>query len=384
MITEDLKKQFISQVTAVKRILIAVPHRLQADTAGTATALALFLGKLKKEAEILASEDFFKKFPFLPQKGVRLQTTIAATQSLAVVVNTQTKPLAELSYNQEVGRVKIFLKSGGELFAPEDISFETERAPYDLIVLLGAQSLEDLGLAFEASAELFYNTVKINIDNHPGNKYFGGLNLVDINASSVSEIVFSLFEEFEAELLDEDISTSLLAGIISRTNSFQHSTVTPKSFLQASRLVAAGARQQEIVQTLFKNKPLPMLRLWGRALARLEDLGEVAVCAISQSDFDKAEAGVALVPEVIKELSASLSNKSAVSVLAQAPNSVKIFLALKAGFGEEALAEEFGAPLEHKGLLNSPFMLWEFELPQTDIKSAQDRLVKAVESLAKA
>ena len=115
----------------------------------------------------------------------------------------------------------------------------------DLIIALEAHSLEDLGGLYEHNADLFFETPKINIDNNPENEYFGAVNLVDVTATSVAEILTGLLQEYEAQLLDEDIATCLLTGIISKTQSFQDVQTTPRAFLKASELVSLGGRQQD-------------------------------------------------------------------------------------------------------------------------------------------
>ena len=132
--------------------------------------------------------------------------------------------------------------------------------------------MEDLGSLNEHNADLFFETPKINVDNKAENEYFGAINLVDVTATSVAEILAGLLQEYEAQLLDEDILLPcLLTGIISKTQSFQHVQTTPRAFLKASELVALeGGRQQEIIKNIYKTKPLSLLKLWGRALARMK------------------------------------------------------------------------------------------------------------------
>jgi len=376
MLTEEQLKQFASLINSAKKALISVPEALSPDTAGAALALALFLQKQEKQAEILTGGNFLESYPFLP-KFDAVKTALAGVQSLAVVINTSQKPLEEISYSKEAGRAKIFLKSKGEFFTSEDITFETQKAPYDLAIILGAQSLEDLGKVFETNTEVFYDTPKLNIDNHPGNKHFGGLNLVDINASSVCEIVAFLLKEYEAELVDEDISTSLLAGIVARTNSFQHPRVSPASFLAASELVSKGARQQEIVKALFKTKSLGLLKLWGRALAKLKEGTNFALSVLNESDFQKSGAELIQVPLALKEIVENFSGKEFLAILTETTEGVKLFLSGREQIPTQ-IAEIFTLGKQIKGLLNAPRQLWEFGPIQTSLEEAEAKLTEAL------
>ena len=119
----DSTKQFFNQLNNAKRILIALPAGLSADAASAGSALAMFLKRLNKEVEVLASENYEDSLPFLPKTGL-LKLVLHSSQSLAVVVDTSKKPLEELSYAQEDGRAKIFLKGKTEIFTPEEVSLK--------------------------------------------------------------------------------------------------------------------------------------------------------------------------------------------------------------------------------------------------------------------
>ncbi|MEK7617995.1 MAG: hypothetical protein AAB410_02515 [Patescibacteria group bacterium] len=379
----DSTKQFFNQLNNAKRILIALPAGLSADAASAGSALAMFLKRLNKEVEVLASENYEDSLPFLPKTGL-LKLVLNSSQSLAVVVDTTKKALEEISYAQEEGRAKIFLKGKTEIFTPEEVSFETVRnTPYDLAIILGAQDLNDLGTVFAQNPDLFYETPKINIDNNPGNKLFGAINLIDINAASLSEIITTMLQEYETDLFNEDIATCLLAGIMAKTNSFQHAQVSPKSFIQAGLLVEKGARQQEIVRALFKTRSLPLLKLWGRSLARLKDFGDWTLSQLNFSDFEKAEADETYLPQVLKDLLENLSGKLAVGIVSQTDPSggLKLVIAFKRGVDVPGLFGEFGAgrilPLAVPGAYDA----WQFNIDSFSLEEVEAKLVSLMPKL---
>jgi phosphoesterase RecJ-like protein len=133
--------------------------------------------------------------------------------------------------------------------------------------------MERIGPAYEKNSQLFYELPVINIDHHAGNSHFGKINLVDLTATSTSEILVSVMEALagDPKFIDEEIATALLTGIITDTNSFQNANTTPKSLTVAAQLVACGGRQQDIIKNIYKTKPLSTLRLWGRVLSNLHD-----------------------------------------------------------------------------------------------------------------
>ena len=84
--------------------------------------------------------------------------------------------------------------------------------------------------------------------------------MVDIVAASTAEVVYEILKS-RPSLIDEDAATALLAGITSKTNSFQSSSTTPDSFARAAELVQLGAHQQEIIRALFKTRAFAMVKL---------------------------------------------------------------------------------------------------------------------------
>lgn len=318
----DNHQEIFGQLTKAKRILVALPQVLSPDSVASGLALKLFLKKMDKDVEVISSGLLSKELQFLPD-AVSIRKELVASKALVAVLNTSKQELGEISYQVSPGKVSIFLKPKVGLFSPQDITFENEKFPYDLVIVLDCRSLEDLGPVFEQSADVFFETPIVNIDNHPGNKNFGSINLVDLTATAISEMLASLLEKYESRLLDEDIATCLLTGIINKTNSFQHARTTPNAFLKASGLINLGARQQEVIKFLFKSKPLSLLKLWGRALARLKTKDELslAYCLLTLSDFEKSESSAVDLPGVLKEIVANVSGYQAVAILAELPQS---------------------------------------------------------------
>jgi nanoRNase/pAp phosphatase (c-di-AMP/oligoRNAs hydrolase) len=299
-----------------------------------------------------------------------------------VVVDTSKKQLEELSYETSDTKASIFLKAkDGQTFSPEDISFGKERAPYDLVFTLDAASLNSLGGLFEQNPEVFYETPKINIDHKAENEFFGAVNLVDLSATSVGEILAQVFEKFEEQLVDEDIATCLLTGIISKTDSFQHARTTPRAFLSASQLIALGGRQQDIVQSLYKTKPLSFLRLWGRVLARLkgEDNQNLMYGVLNDQDFEKAGASPSDLPQALVDLLANVAGKLVVAILAPQNGNSIAFIALHNSVPEERLYS-LGLPKTTTQLSPYPYKLLEFSLPEK-ISEVENKLVESVKGL---
>ena len=135
----------------------------------------------------------------------------------------------------------------------------------------------------------------INIDHHASNSEFGTINYVDITASATTQMLLPIIRKIEEatgqDLMDADIATLLLAGIITDTGSFQHSNTTPNAFAVAAELLDYGARQQEIIKHVYKTKSLATLKLWGQVLSKIQFDKDYRFVWSTVSQKDLAETG---------------------------------------------------------------------------------------------
>ncbi len=122
-------------------------------------------------------------------------------------------------------------------------------------------------------------------DHHPSNPKFGTVNFVIPDAASTCEIVTAFADE-AGFTITSDIATSLLTGVYTDTGGLVHSNTTPRVYRTVARLLRAGARQQAIVQHVFRTAKISTLRLWGRVLEKISLTDEGgAISALTEGDF---------------------------------------------------------------------------------------------------
>lgn len=304
----DIKQKLFSLIRDSSRFLLPLPQNPNGDVFGSVIAFAEFLKKNGKEVEIVSLQESSETLSFL-QGSLEIKNSPELEQNFVISLSTANAKVDEISYHQANEAVEIQVKPKNGRFAPADVSFKTENSNFDLIICLGVQSLDQYGDLYNRNAEAFFNIPKVNIDNHVKNENFGTVNIVEVTSSSVSEIVFELLKDFGTEI-GSQMATAMLAGIISSTNSFQNNKTTPNSFLRASELISAGANQQEIIQHLFKTKDLRVLKLWGRAMARLSSIPQVATyySMLSIQDLQKSGATEKDLPKVLQEFAANVAD----------------------------------------------------------------------------
>lgn len=200
--------------------------------------------------------------------------------------------------------LRIYLTPENGAIDPRDFSFIPAKFKFDLAIVIGSPDKEHLGKIYEENPDIFYELPLINIDNHSDNELFGQVNLVDITASSASEILAEILEKGVLGNINETVSESLLAGIISATESFQKKNTTPKCLQIASRLMDKGADQQKIIRAFYKTQPLHLLKLWGRVMAQVKWNEELKLIwtLVTVEDLVQSRAMVADLPRVLEKI----------------------------------------------------------------------------------
>jgi len=297
-------QQAYKLLTKSEHILVVLSEHPSTDAIAAGLGVFLMLQKLEKKIKVVASRfELPPSHQFLP-KSKEISSSLTQLRKFIISVDTAHTPVEELSYDIIDDKLHIYISPKKGFFSERDVTTSASEYTYDLIITLDAPNFPSLGSVFEDNADFFYQTPIINIDHHAGNEQFGQVNIVDIIATSVSEIVFELLKEFGHNILDEHIATNLLAGIISKTKSFRSLNATPKSLNIASHLIAQGARREEIINNLYRTKSLSVIQLWGRALARLksEDNGLFVYSKLNANDFERSGGSPEDLPGILDEI----------------------------------------------------------------------------------
>ncbi|MDD5032327.1 MAG: DHH family phosphoesterase [Patescibacteria group bacterium] len=318
------EQQIFEQIKKANNILITFSHVWNGDSVASALALFLFLKKIGKSVEIVAEEPrnnaarptANKLFSFLPAFS-EIKNELENLRKFIISLDVTNAKVSQIKYKLEKNCLNFIISPKEGFFTEDDITSSTGGFKYDLIIVLDAPDLESLGKIYDNDTEFFYKTSIVNIDHHSDNEEFGQINFIELNAVSVSEILFSLFESYSRELIDEDIATCLLAGIIYKTRSFKTPNITPHTLNSTSELISMGARREEIVNMLYRSRTLNVLKLWGRVLARLSgSLDNVLVWStLSHIDFLKTEAGEEDLDEVIDELIVNIPMAKIIAII---------------------------------------------------------------------
>jgi nanoRNase/pAp phosphatase (c-di-AMP/oligoRNAs hydrolase) len=305
----SLQDQIKNQIESAQNILVLTKQKAPDETIAASWGLFHFLKNLGKNPTVLDNGPHFEKMKFLsvPEK---IEKSIIGARDFVLSFSTKYNKIIDFRTIEKKDVFEIYITPEKETIDPRDFSFIPAKFKYDLIITLGCTNLDDLGPLKEKNSDLFFEVPLVNIDNSNLNENFGQLNLVDLNTSSVSEIVAELAKNLGEQNIDEKCAQSFLAGLIAATGNFQSSRTTPHTFLTASWLIERGANQQKIIQHLMKTQSFPFMKLWGRVMARLnwDEKLKMAWSLVSIEDFVKSRTTHEELPLILERIKDNFSS----------------------------------------------------------------------------
>lgn len=306
-------------IREAKNILL-LPSSPDGDSIGSSLALLKVFQKMGKKAMVVSMNEVPDYLQFLPYTGEILEE-LPQSNDFVITLSTQAAEVDHLKYEMEADKIKIIVTPKQGEFTAHDVQFPLTGENFDLIITVDTGDLVQLGGFYEDHQALFKKLPVLNIDHHASNGRFGTHNLLDLSVASTTQMLTPMIMDFEKEtgqtLIDEDVATLLLVGIITDTGSFQHSNTTPEAFEVAADLLERGARQQDIIKRIFKTKSLATLKLWGRVLSKIkyEPETRLVYSTITQADLDETGADIEDSGGIIDELMSNAPQAEVVMLL---------------------------------------------------------------------
>lgn len=182
----------------------------------------------------------------------------------------------------------------------------------------------------------------INIDHHLSNELYGDLNYVDVNASSVGEIIYQMLNLLDVEITKE-IAACIYTSIITDSGSFKYSNTTSVTHTIAGDLINTGIDFSEIHRIVFENKKFEDLKLLGKALNSME-LIDNSICAmyVTKEMLNSLNLGCNIDTSYL--ISAAMQAESAETAVLfkECDEGIKISLRSKSKTDVRKVAEKFG------------------------------------------
>ncbi|MCB9823075.1 hypothetical protein H6800_02265 [Candidatus Nomurabacteria bacterium] len=243
----NVKQQVVEKVNGAKNVLVTVGSNPTVDELASALGLTFLLGKLGKHATAVFSGKTPPAIDFLdPDK-----TFERSVDSLRDFIIALDKEKADkLRYKVEDDVVKVFITPYKTTITEKDLQFSQGDYNVDVVIAIGISKREDLDKAIVAHGRILHDAEVLTINASDKKSSLGSVDWSDTSASSIAEMLVSISESFGSGLIDEQISTAFLTGIVAETNRFSNEKTSPKVMTMSAQLMAAGANQQLIASNL--------------------------------------------------------------------------------------------------------------------------------------
>lgn len=270
-------EKILSKIKNAKNILLNCHVGPDLDSVGSATAMYEVLKRLRKKTTIICPSIIPKKFKLL-----------------------------------------------NHCFEIKTIDFlKYDFSPYDLFLVLDTSS--DNRITGSKEIDPPKNLEKIVIDHHITNKYKGKLNILDVDASATTEILYRVFQDWKINITS-DIATALYSGIAGDTVFFKYIKDPKKLFSIMAELLEKGANHNDLVLKIYNSYDYTEIKLIGEFLSRmkLEKKHKFVWSAIPYGIYEQFG-----LPKAIREIAADMFFQSikgadfGIVILEDAPGQVR-------------------------------------------------------------
>jgi len=212
-------KEILEKIKGAKKILVNCHRSPDADSLGSALALAEVLESMGKNVEVICPDAISDAFEYL------------------------------LDYE----RVR-------------KVYFENfEFSEYEIFFVLDTSGWSQLGVDLSGKENVFM----VVIDHHQSNSRFGQINLVDEQSTSTAEIVFALMEDWGVNVRN-GLATKLLAGVVGDSGGFTYPSTKKETLGRATRLMDLGGDLRLITDGMFRNIDFSALKFLGKSLDNMQ------------------------------------------------------------------------------------------------------------------
>ena len=214
----------------------------------------------------------------------------------------------------------------------------TDGDVYDLFICLDCGDMQRLGF----SMPLFENAKEtLCVDHHISNDAFADNNYVVPEASSTSELIYTLLD---AEKISCASAEALYMGIVHDTGVFQYSCTSPETMEIATDLMRKGINGSEIIDKTYFEKTYIQNQILGRAL--LESMlimdKKCIVSVIRQKSMKFFQAKPSDLEGIVSQLRQTKGVEVAIFLHEISPQKFKVSLRSKGKVDVSEIAKYFG------------------------------------------
>ena len=207
---------------------------------------------------------------------------------------------------------------------------------YDLVIVVDCSDIDRIGDVLDE-----YGEPDLNIDHHPTNTQFAGLNLVRDDAVATVEIIYDLAVALSLPL-NQNIAEALLTGLLTDSLGFRTSNTSPKALRIAADLQEMGADLPFLYRKAMIEKSLEAVKYWGLGLSKINLEDRLVWTTLSLEDRKIAQYTGRDDADLINLLASIKETDISLVFVEQKNGTVKVSWRARPGFDVSKTALEFG------------------------------------------
>lgn len=243
------RQQIIDKIKETNNILVTVSRDPSVDELSAALGLTTLLNKMGKHGTAIFSGEVPLAINFLnPEK--LFENTADSLRDFIIALDKEKAD--HLRYKIEGDVVKIFITPYHATITSDDLNYSQGDYNVELVIALGVTNKEHLDTAISAHGQILHDADIMTLSFGENSSRLGSVDWQDSNASCLCEMIANMGEalKFDKPLLDKQIATALLTGIVAATDRFSNMYTSSRVMTVAAQLMAAGADQQLIAAKL--------------------------------------------------------------------------------------------------------------------------------------
>lgn len=255
MAEPSVKQQIVDLLRDSTNVLVTVNTDPSVDELSAALGITLLINKMNKHATAVYSGKTPPAIEFLqPEKT--FESTVDSLRDFIIALDKEKAD--HLRYKVEGDVVKIFITPYRTVINEKDLDFSQGDYNVDMVIAIGVKSEDDLDKALSAHGRILHDASVVSLSLE-GDTKLGTLNWFDRRASSYSEMLETIADlaGSDKKLIDEQIATAFLTGIVAATERFSNNRTSSDVMTTAARLMDAGANQQLIATKLEEANEIP-------------------------------------------------------------------------------------------------------------------------------
>lgn len=248
MADTSVKQQIVDILKESTNVLVTVNANPSVDELSAALATTLLINKMNKHATAVYSGQTPPAIEFLePEKT--FENTVDSLRDFIIALDKEKAD--HLRYKVEGDVVKIFITPYRTIINENDLDFSQGDYNVDMVIAIGVKSEDDLDKALSSHGRILHDASVVSLSLE-GETKLGAVNWNGQDMSSYSEMLEGVAHlvKSDKKLIDEQIATAFLTGIVAATDRFSNNKTTSEVMTTAARLMSAGANQQLIATKL--------------------------------------------------------------------------------------------------------------------------------------